>query len=602
MATEQQTKLDPVTFSILSGSLVALVDEIASSVQRSCLSFSIYVGDFSGGLMDASGNLVAEGTRDSSVQVGVLQPTTKAVIEDFPRDQMKPGDVFMYNDPYRGGTHLPDLTFIRPVFWDGEVIAFTCTKGHWLDVGGSIPGSMDPLATEIYQEGQDIPPMKVIEEGEPRKDVINKLMSNIRVPLESGGDMWAQIEATRTGQTRLIALIEKYGLETVLAAMQENVDHTERQVIAEILKCPEGTWETVDYIDRDPKYPEKGPVPVHVKMTIQHDPPRIIYDVTGSGPPTHSGMNATKSSSMGAIIAGTKHVFPWILLNSGWLRVVKAIYPEASVLNAPRPFACCGEVAGSFEKLINSVVRVWSNVKPDKTFGTSYNLEYFMLGGYDDRVGREDKYFIYYHWMNGGWGGLSDRDGRDASAPIFGAGCPQQSIEQKERQWPVMLTHYTHKTDSMGAGKYRGGCGLDTALRILNESGVVMSYTSDRGKFGPGGPPGLFGGKRGIYQGVNYNPGRPNEKWLDVMFSGVSVEQEDIIAHWSSGGGGYGDSLERDPEVVLADVIDEFVSVEGACGDYGVVIKEVDREVLHYEIDREATERLREEKRRSGDS
>ena len=284
MATTERTRLDPVTFSILSSAFVALVDEMVSTVQRSCLSFSIYVGDFSGGLMDADGDLVAEGTRDISVHVGALQPSTKAILEDFPEDEMKPGDVFMFNDPYRGGTHLPDMSFIRPIFWDGKRIGFTCQKGHWLDVGGSIPGSMDALATEIYQEGQDIVPAKIVEEGVPRHDVVNNLLSNIRVPVESAGDMWAQIEATKTGERRLFEMIGKYGLDLVLAAMQGTMDHTERQVIAEVLMCPEGTWEAEDFIDGDPNAPEKGPIRVHAKLTITHNPPKLIYDVRGSGP------------------------------------------------------------------------------------------------------------------------------------------------------------------------------------------------------------------------------------------------------------------------------------------------------------------------------
>ena len=599
MATRERVKLDAVTFSILSSALVNLVDEMVSTVQRSCLSFSIYVGDFSGGLMDADGNLVAEGTRDVSVHVGALDPSTKATIEDFPRDQMKPGDVFMYNDPYRGGTHLPDLTFIRPIFWEGEIVAFTVSKGHWLDVGGSIPGSMDPLATEIYQEGQDVPPMKVIEGGVPRKDVINKLMSNIRVPLESGGDMWAQIAGTETGETRMLEMMNKYGGDVVLSAMQETIDHTERQVIAEVLKCPEGTWESEDFIDHDPKFPEKGPVRVHAKMTLQHNPPKIIFDVTGSAPPVHSGMNATQSSSHGALIAGTKHIFPWILLNNGWLRVIEAKYPKASVINAPRPYACCGEVSGAFNKLIHVVINCWSNVKPEKAFASSFNLEYFMAGGYDDRPRMGNKYFIYYHWMNGGQGGMYGQDGRDASAPLFGLGVTQQSMEMKERQWPVTLQYLKHKTDCMGAGEFRGGCGMDSAFRIDNEGGVTMSYCGDRGKFGPGGPPGLFGGNRGIYHGVNYNPGRPNEKWLDVMFSGVPVDGGDVLAHYTQGGGGYGDPIERVPDRVLEDVLDEYVSIEKAREDYGVVIDAVDHEILDYRVNQANTEKLRAEMRRA---
>jgi N-methylhydantoinase B len=591
--TEEQISLDPITFSILSGSLVNLVDEMVSTVQRTCLSFSIYVGDFSGAVMDAEGRLVAEGTRDVAVHVGALEPSTKAVLEDFPRDEMKPGDVFIFNDPHRGGTHLPDMTFIRPVFWDDEVIAFVCSKGHWLDVGGSIPGSMDALAKDIYQEGLQVPPVKIVDGGVVRQDVARFVLRNVRIPLEAGGDMWAQIAGTKTGERRLLELIEKYGIDTVVSAFNEVMDHSERQIVAEVLKCPEGTWEIEDFIDRDPGDPDRGPVRVHVKLSIQHEPPKIVYDLRGSDPPTNSGMNATRNSSFGALQAGTKHVFPHILLNAGWLRVIEAIYPESSVLNAPRPHACCAEMAGAYEKLCGSVIAVWGNLKPDKVWAPSFNNEYFMAGGVDDRPGMDNKYFVYYHWMMGGWGGMSGRDGRSAGTPIFGAGCANQALEQKERQSPITVQYFKHKTDSMGAGRWRGGCGMDSAMRIDNAGGVLLSYVGDRGKYGPGGPRGLFGGGRAMYQGVTYNPGTPKEKWLDVMFSGIPVETGAILAHYTQGGGGYGNALERDPHAVLEDVLDEFVSIDKAREDYGVVIRPIDPEILDYEIDWDATNSTR---------
>ncbi len=599
MATQQQTRLDPVTFSILSSAFVNLVDEMVSTVRRSCLSFAIFNGDFSGGMMDTEGKLVAQGTRDVSVHVGTLEPSTKSIIEDFPTERMNPGDVFMYNDPFRGGTHLPDLTFFKPIFWEGKVVGFACVKGHWLDVGGNTPGSMDPFATEIYQEGQDVPPVKIIEEGKPRRDVINKLMSNIRVPLESSGDMWSQIEGANTGEKRLLELIEKYGIDTVLAAMEETINHTERLVIAEVLKCPEGTWKGEDFIDLDPKYPERGPIPIRVKLTIQHDPPKLIFDVTESGPPTNSAMNATKSSSHGAIVAASKHTFPWIPLNHGWLRVIHSIYPEASVLNAPRPYAVCGEVAGSYDKLVHATLIAWAQVKPQAALASGFNLEYFMAGGYDDRPGMDNKYFIYYCYATGGLGALYGQDGRSACAPVFGLGVTNQSIEQKERMWPVSLMKFRHKTDSMGAGQWRGGSGIDTGFRIENGAGVQTSYCGDRGKFGPGGPQGLFGGTRGIHQGVTLNKGEPDETYLDTMFARVMVDQGGILYHHTSGGGGYGDPLTRDPNAVREDVLDEFVSIEAGRDKYGVVIEAVDAEILDYRVNEAETEKLREQMRKA---
>ena len=185
---------------------------------------------------------MAQGTRDVAVHVGALQPSTEAVIEDFGDKErgLEEGDVFAFNDPYRGGTHLPDMTFISPIFWDGRLVAFTATKGHWSDVGGATPGSMNALAADIHAEGLVIPPLKVVSRGVIRHDVRNLIMANIRIPLNATGDLIAHIEAARVGERRLHALITKYGLDTVLASMAEALDHSERELAAEILRCPEG--------------------------------------------------------------------------------------------------------------------------------------------------------------------------------------------------------------------------------------------------------------------------------------------------------------------------------------------------------------------------
>lgn len=592
MATRERAT-DPVTFSILSSSLVNLVDEMVSSLQQSCMSFVIYVGDVSGGLLNAGGELVAQGTRDVAVHIGALQPSTQSVIEDFEQEGMNPGDVFMFNDPYRGGTHLPDMTFVAPVFWEGELVAFTATKGHWSDVGGSTPGSMNALAPDIHAEGLMVPPLKLVDRGEIRSDVRNLVLSNLRIPVDVGADMVAHIQASRTGERRLHELIKKYGIDTVLASFDETLDHSERELTAEILQCPEGTWETEDYIDYDPAAPEKGPVPIRVKMTIQHDPPRIIYDLRGSGPPVRSGMNGTRASSYGALVAGTKYIFPKPLMNGAWWRLIEAIFPDESVVNCAPPFACCGEVSGAYEKTTTCVIRLWAHLRPDRSFAGNFNLEYVMAGGVDDRPGREGNYFVYYHWHTGGWGGKSGADGRDCGAAIFGLGILNQSYEVLERVFPLTFDRMAAVTDSCGAGRWRGGAGLESILRVENEGGVRVSYVSDRGPRGPGGPKGLFGGEEGIPIRIVKNIGTEAEQDLDVYFADIHFDKGETFYHVSSGGGGYGDPLEREPDLVLEDVLDGFVSVEKAQEAYGVVIHEMDAEVLDYRVDREATKALR---------
>ena len=591
--------IDPVTFSILSSAFISLVDEMVSALQDSCLSFVIYCGDVSGGLLNARGELVAQGTRDVAVHVGALQPSTQAVIEDFADVEggIEEGDVYAFNTPYRGGTHLPDMTFISPIFWDGEVVAFTATKGHWSDVGGATPGSMNALAADIYAEGLIIPPLKVVSRGVVRHDVRNLIMANIRIPVNSTGDLIAHIEAARVGERRLHGLIAKYGLDVVLGSMDATLDHSERELAAEILKCAEGTWETEDFIDYDPQVPEDGPVKVSLKMTIQHNPPRVIYDMRGSGPPVQSGMNGTRGSTTGALVAGTKYIFPKPLMNAGWLRIIEAVFPETSVVNAVRPYAVCGEVSGAYEKTTACVQRVWAQVLPQRSFAGNFNLEYVVAGGVDDRPGRNNNYFVYYHWHTGGWGGKYGADGRDCGAAIFGLGILNQSSEVIERMWPVTFQRLAPVTDSMGAGRWRGGAGLESVLRVENAGGVRLSYIADRGEDGPGGPRGLFGGHDGIPIRVVKNIDTAEESSLPIYFADEFVGQHGNFYHVSSGGGGYGDPLDRDPQAVVEDVMDKYISLRSARHHYGVVIKVRDADLLDYQIDIEATQTLREEMR-----
>ncbi|MCQ3803236.1 MAG: hydantoinase B/oxoprolinase family protein [bacterium] len=593
------SEVDPVTFSILSSAFVSLVDEMVGALRDACLSFVIYCGDVSGGLLNARGELVAQGTRDVAVHVGALQPSTKAVIEDFGEVEqgIEEGDVFAFNEPYRGGTHLPDMTFISPIFWKDELIAFTATKGHWSDVGGATPGSMNALAADIYAEGLVIPPLKVVSRGVMRHDVRNLIMANIRIPVNSTGDLIAHIEAARVGERRLHSLIEKYGLDTVVGSMEGTLDHSERELAAVILECEEGAWETEDFIDYDPQAPDEGPVKVSLKMTIQHDPPRVIYDMRGSGPPVQSGMNGTRGSTFGALVAGTKYIFPKPLMNAGWLRIIKAVFPETSVVNAVRPYAVCGEVSGAYEKTTACVQRVWAQVLPRRSFAGNFNLEYVVAGGIDDRPGRNNNYFVYYHWHTGGWGGKFGADGRDCGAAIFGLGILNQSTEVIERLWPVTFDRLAPVTDSMGAGRWRGGAGLESVLRVENAGGVRLSYIADRGEDGPGGPRGLFGGADGIPIRVLKNIGTDDEENLPIYFADEFVGQHGNFYHVSSGGGGYGDPLERDPEAVMEDVMDKYISMRSALEHYGVVMEVRDAELLDYRIDFEATQALRAERR-----
>lgn len=578
--------LDPVTFEVLRSSFRNLVDRMAEQIERTCYSFVMYNRDFSNCLNDAQGNTVMQGSKDIAVHVGTLHYTCKETLEYF-EGNINPGDVYMINDPYLGGTHINDVRIMRPVFHDGELIAVTQSNGHWADVGGPAPGSFNIEANDHFAEGLRIPPVKIWDEGEFREDVANVLTTNMRLSEDRLGDLRAQAQATKIAEERLLELVEKYSVDTVLTAFDESQDYVERIMREQVRDLPDGSWRTQDYIDADPNK-EEGFVTVDVEMTIDDD--EVHYDLSGSDEYIGNFLNATFGTSFSAVIAGTKMFFPDVPLNSGMYRVVSANLPEGTVVDAPEPIPVTGSVAGAYEKVMNAIFELWSEVLPERAMACSFNLEYLLAGGSDQREGRAGQEFAWYDWMAGGWGGRDGKDGANATAPVFGAGLAVQSIEGQERDAPLLTGQHSIVTDSAGPGEFRGGCGLRKGGRVLECEGAVLSCCTDRARSITWG---INGGLPGIPHGVSLTQdGEQTE--MGTVFSNYSISEGDAFVRPSSGGGGFGDPTERDPEEVVEDVKDDYVSVERAERDYGVVIEVIDPELCAYEIDHEATEEKRE--------
>lgn len=578
-------RLDPVTFEVLKNAFVNLVDQMSEQILRTCYSFVIYSRDFSSAICDGEGNTIMQGTQDISVHVGTLHLTAKAVLEDF-GDDIHPGDVFLINDPYRGGTHFCDVRVVRPVFYDGKLISFMQSNGHWADVGGTVPGSFNVRSKDHYGEGMRIPPVRIWSKGQYLTDVANLLVSNMRIPEERLGDLRAQAEATKVGEAQLVRLIEKYGLDTVLTAFEEVQNYVERLGRSRVAALPDGTWETTDYIDMDPEIGDQL-IPIQVKMTIKDD--EIYYDLSGSHPYISCFLNAGFGASFSAVVSGTKTFFPDIPLNSGFYRLLHVNLPENSVVNAPWPAAVTGFCSGAYEKIMNAIFELWSDIMPERALACSFNLEYLLIGGWDRRPGY-DSYFMWYDWMAGGHGGRSYKDGANAMSPVFGVGLSIQPCEGQERLSPVITTHHEIVTDSAGPGKFRGGTGIRKGGVLTTAENTIMSYCCDRSRSVTWG---IQGGLPSMPHGAKLNPETDNERFLGTIFSNVELKQGDSFDRPAAGGGGLGDPLERNPKLVLEDVIDEYVSIERARKDYGVIIKEIDRDLDLFEIDEEATNQER---------
>lgn len=578
--------LDRVTFEVLKNGFVNLVDQMSEQLLRTCYSFVIYSRDFSNCLCDAEGNTVMQGSGDIAVHVGTLHFTAKAVIERFKGD-IHPGDVFMINDPYLGGTHFCDVRLVRPIFHDGQLIAFTQSNGHWADIGGAVPGSFDISAKDHFGEGLRIPPLRVWSKGVFLKDIAEMIVSNTRAPADAMGDLLAQAGCTGMGADRLLELVARYGVETVLAAFRECQDYVERYARSRVAGMPDGTWTTRDFLDQDPGQPE-ALIPIEVRMTITGG--SVHYDLSGSHPAIGCFLNASEGSAYSAVVAGTKTFFPEVPLNSGFYRFITAHLPPGSVVNAPHPVAVTGFCSGAYEKIMNAVFELWSIVMPERALACCFNLEYLLVGGRDERPATKGRYFMWYDWMAGGWGGRSDRDGSSATSPIFGVGLAIQSVEAQERLTPVLTSEQAIIADSGGPGRFRGGCGVVKGGKLTEIGRTVMSYSCDRARSVTWG---IDGGLPSTPHGVTLMRDGEAPKFLGAVFSGVPLKIGDCFTRPSAGGGGLGDPLLRDPASVMEDVIDGYVTPEGAARDYGVVLVEVDAELDDWTIDVAATEAAR---------
>ena len=578
-------ELDPVTFEVLKNSFITSVDQMAEQMLRTCYSFVIYNRDFSNGLHDAEGNCVAQGNSDIAVHVGTLHHTCKEVIRFFKGD-MYPGDVYAINDPYAGGTHFSDVRLIRPIFDEEELIGFSQSNGHWSDLGGSVPGSFNVTAHEMFGEAVRITPIRLFHKGRFCADVANMIAANTRDPASIIGDIHSQAQATQVAERELQRLVGKYGRDQVTQGMDAVQDYVERAVRQRIRDLPDGTWEAVDYIDRDPGAGE-GMIPIHIKMTIKGE--EITYDFEGSHATISSIYNSAPGATFSAVVAGMKTFFPDLPLNSGFYRMVEVKAPANSVVSAQWPVAVTGFLM-PFEKIMNAIFEMWSQIMPERAIACAFNLEYLLAGGNDLR--KPDKpIYMFYEWLPGGWGGRNGKDGSDVTTACFGTGLMSQPSEGNERVNPTRADEFQIKQDSPGPGKWRGGAGVIKASTLLEAENTVMSYICDRERAVVWG---VEGGLPSMPHGLMVeHVDTGEEEWLGSVFSNYKIKSGDKFTRPTAGGGGYGDPMERDPEHVLNDVIDEYVSVKRAELDYGVVIRVNDADMLDYEIDHAATEKAR---------
>jgi len=550
--------IDPITFEVVRNAFDSLVDEMALTVMRTAQSGVVKDAmDYATVFCDREGRVIAQGLTVVQM-VNVFPDAIASILEHYPED-IAPGDVFIANDPYgSGGSHLPDVYIMRPVFVDGEMDGFSGVTAHQADIGGLVPGSNSTNSTEIYQEGLRIPTVKLYEAGVPNETMFGLIEHNVRVPKTVLGDMRAQIAATTVGERTYRMLAERYGKSELHRYTDAIIEYSEAMVRAEISDLPDGTYRFSDHIDGDGI--ESGTVVIRVAVTIASD--SVTVDFEGSSPQAKAGINSvltfTKSATFGAI---RMVIDPTIPNSAGCYSPIEVRAPLGSVVN-PRLPGAVGARGVTGYRIVDSVLGALSQAVPDRVpaEGEGGNT-IISIGGYSENF----EPFAFVDLFAGARGGGPLGDGVEGvSHPAVNIS--NTPVEIAEVEMPVRFERYSIEQNTGGPGKHRGALAQVRQVQCLAKE-AVLQIRSDKRKYPPYG---LHGGKPGSPSWNILNPG-DGESVLPTMGT-TDMKRGDVLRHMMAGGGGWGDPLERDPEAVEADIRDEKVTIDHALSAYGVVI------------------------------
>jgi N-methylhydantoinase B/oxoprolinase/acetone carboxylase alpha subunit len=575
--------IDPITREIIQHALAAAADEMAlalyrtaySTIVRDCL-------DYSTSLCGPSGEMIAQGVT-IPLHLGSVPFAMATLLKKY-GDQMEDGDVFILNDPFDGGMHIPDIFIIKPIYWESRRIAYAVSTAHHLDMGGRLPGSSACDNTEIFQDGLRIPWLRLYRRGEPDEAIFALLRANVRVPHMTLGDVYAQLAACHIGERAIQDIIQRYGIDTYLTCSTDLIAYTERLVRAEIASWPDGSATFVDHMDTDGV--GGPPVRIEVKITVSGD--SLTADFTGTAPQVGGGINSTLSFTASVVALCVRAVMREDIPNTaGMFRPLTIIAPAGTVVNCVMPAASSMRGVTGF-RMADTVFGALAQLLPDRVLaaGEGGNSLVIIGGRRADRSA-----YVYYELMSGTWGARPDRDGNDGlcNPANVASNIP---VEQAECEYPVRIERYGYVQDSGGAGQYRGGLAIEREWRLLGGE-AHLAIRSDRRTHLPyglhGGGPGT--GSINILHHVGKDKGMASGKWqgasgqavsrpddglsndevLSTMIS-TSMSAGERIYHKQAGGGGFGDPHKRAPAAVARDVRNGKVSVKAAREQYRVVI------------------------------
>lgn len=555
------TRQDPFTQEIIKNALVAIGDEMFLAMAKTSMSPIIYEAlDYSVGITNARGDLIAQGN-GTTVFLGMIDSLVRDILEKFDGN-IHPDDVFISNDPYKGGgTHLCDVAIVKPIFFRDDLVAFAMNKAHWVDVGGMAAGSFTTDATEIFQEGLQIPTVKIMERGKPLGGILEILQSNIRLPKDSMGDFWAGMAANKVAQVRIVELFERYGAASMHQAMDDLLDYGEAMIAAELKLLPQGTFYAEDWIDDDGITDQ--PLKVCVRIDISED--RFKVDFTGSAPQTLGPINNSRTGLVSAVRTIFKALTnPGIPANGGCFRAIEVICPDRTLFTAERP----APVSTYWETMLYAQDLIWKALAehlPDRlTAGHVLSVCAIVFSGPHPKTKMPT---ILVGPLVGGWGAMQGRDGLNGQFSVADGETYNFPVEVTEAKYGVRVRSYSFHDDDGGAGRFRGGKGVALEYEIPND-GWVFTGSFGRFKFPPWG---VAGGQQGspnyaeiLRQGQRSDPperlGKPAR---------IPLAKGDVVRMVTATGGGWGDPKLRAREAIEADLRDGFVTPDQAARDYG---------------------------------
>jgi N-methylhydantoinase B len=575
--------IDAVTLAVLQGRLEQVVDEMDATLFRSAFNPIIAEAhDASHGIYDRdTGATLAQGKSGLPIFVGAMSFAVKLVIDKVARagglndGGLGEGDVYIFNDPYEGGTHLSDFKLVRPIFRAGELYCFMASVGHWHDVGGNVPGNYNPAAVESFQEGMLIPPVKLIEGGVLNQDIVDILSANSRQPVSLYGDLNGQINALDLGAGRIKELLDEYGDGLVEEAFAELRGRAARLMRAHIAELPDGVYACDDWLDND----GITDAPLTIALDMKIDGERMTLDFSRAAPACAGPVNISYATAIAACYVALKHIFRDVPANAGVLEPITFVIPEGSILHAtaPRPV---GGYTETILRLIDVMFGALAEAAPERSNGCAYGtINALSLAGHRG----DGRRWVMFSFFGGGHGGHPEGDGLNhGNAPISTATIPP--VEILEAAYPVMFSQWALRADSGGPGRHRGGLGGVYEIELLEQSADVFLF-GERGRYPPQG---VAGGGPGACNIFEYDSaGGRRRPPLASKLTGLEIARGQRLRLESPGGGGYGDAFERAPEAVAEDVRLGYVSRDAAACDYGVALDEEGR------VDGAATKVLR---------